>query len=227
MSSLRLDWCSHAAAKYAVEHWHYSRTMPIGPMVKMGVWEGEEFRGSVLFARGNTPTLGGPYGLGITQVCELVRIALRCHDAPVSQLIAIGLRLLRKHCPALRLVVSFADPSQGHHGGIYQAGGWVYTGMSSPDKMYWHNGEWKHSREVRGGAFGRRRKIIDGGRSLQTRTAPGKHRYLYPFDAEMKARIAPLAKPYPKRPCARGVDSGTAGFHPAGGGADPTRALAG
>ena len=20
---LKLDWCSHAAAKYAVEHWHY------------------------------------------------------------------------------------------------------------------------------------------------------------------------------------------------------------
>jgi hypothetical protein len=23
---LKLDWCSHAAAKYAVEHWHYSGT---------------------------------------------------------------------------------------------------------------------------------------------------------------------------------------------------------
>ena len=29
---------------------------------------------------------------------------------------------------------------------------------------------------------------------------PGKHRYLMPLDDEMRAKIAPLAKPYPKRP---------------------------
>ena len=23
--TLKLDWCSHEAAKYAVEHWHYSK----------------------------------------------------------------------------------------------------------------------------------------------------------------------------------------------------------
>jgi hypothetical protein len=28
---------------------------------------------------------------------------------------------------------------------------------------------------------------------------PGKHRYLMPLDADMRARIMPLAKPYPKR----------------------------
>jgi hypothetical protein len=28
---------------------------------------------------------------------------------------------------------------------------------------------------------------------------PGKHRYLMPLDDDMRARILPLAKPYPKR----------------------------
>jgi len=28
----------------------------------------------------------------------------------------------------------------------------------------------------------------------------GKHRYLMPLDDEMKKRILPLSKPYPKRP---------------------------
>ena len=28
---------------------------------------------------------------------------------------------------------------------------------------------------------------------------PGKYRYLMPLDKEMSAKIAPLAKPYPKR----------------------------
>jgi len=48
---LRLDWCSHAAAKYAVEHWHYSKTMPVSKRVNIGVWEGEKFIGR-LFLRG-------------------------------------------------------------------------------------------------------------------------------------------------------------------------------
>ncbi len=34
----------------------------------------------------------------------------------------------------------------------------------------------------------------------KTRTRPGKHRYLMPLDPEMRAKILPLAQPYPKRP---------------------------
>ena len=74
---LVVDWCSHAAAKYAVEHWHYSRRTPIGKLVRLGVWEDSLFVGAIVFSRGNTPTLGARFGLSQTQVCELVRVALR------------------------------------------------------------------------------------------------------------------------------------------------------
>jgi len=36
---------------------------------------------------------------------------------------------------------------------------------------------------------------------------PGKHKYLMPLDAEMRAKIAPLAKPYPKRERSIGIDA--------------------
>ena len=42
---LRLDWCSYEAAKYAVEHWHYSKRMPKSKLAKIGVWEDGEFIG--------------------------------------------------------------------------------------------------------------------------------------------------------------------------------------
>ena len=42
-STLKLGWCSYAAAKYAVEHWHYSKVMPSGKAVYIGVWEEAEF----------------------------------------------------------------------------------------------------------------------------------------------------------------------------------------
>lgn len=195
---LRVDWCSYQAAEYAVMHWHYSKRMPMPPLLKIGVWEGECFIGAVLFARGNTPTLGKPYGLKTTEVCELVRIALTHHDAPVSQIAAQSVRLLREQNPGLRLIVSFADPDKGHNGAIYQAMNWTYTGMSAPDKAYYYQGRWQHSREIRGGAFGSQRKLRDYSR-LQTRTVNGKHRYLYPLDRAMRKQIEPLRKPYPKR----------------------------
>jgi len=38
------------------------------------------------------------------------------------------LRKLKKHAKGLKLVVSYADFNQGHHGGIYQATNWIYVG---------------------------------------------------------------------------------------------------
>ena len=79
MTELVVDWCSYEAAKYAVMHWHYSKTMPTHPIIKIGVWEDGEFVGCVLFSRGANNNLGRPYGLKITEVCELTRVALSQH----------------------------------------------------------------------------------------------------------------------------------------------------
>ena len=196
---LKLDWCSHEAAKYAVEHWHYSKRMPVGPMVKVGVWENEKFIGCVLFARGANNALGCAYNLSLTEVCELVRIALTIHETPVSRIIAIAQRFLIHHCPGLRLVVSYADSEQGHHGGVYQASNWVYVGRSSGSREFFHEGRWKHNREVTAGAFGGKPKHSGKGKGLPCRLTQGKHKYLMPLDDAMRGQIAPLAKPYPKK----------------------------
>jgi hypothetical protein len=45
---LKLDWCSHEAAKYACEHWHYSKCVPKQKTVKIGVWENSVFIGCVI-----------------------------------------------------------------------------------------------------------------------------------------------------------------------------------
>jgi hypothetical protein len=145
-------------------------------------------------------------------------VALRGHIASVSRILSVALRMLRKQSPGLRLLISMADPAQGHHGGIYQAGGWVYSGQTKPDVQYFSNGQWVHHRTAtsRGSAVG-----------LPSRPLPPKHRYLYPLDDAMRAQIAPLAKPYPKRPRAGSLDSEAAVFHADQGGATPTPALHG
>ena len=198
-AELKLDWCDYKAAKYAVEHWHYSKRMPVGKCVKIGVWENNVFIGCIIYAQGNTPTLGKAYGLEMTECCELVRVALNKHESTyVTRIIAISIKFLKRACPNLKLIVSFADPSEGHHGGIYQGGNWLFCGDSSPSWQWFHDGRWKHNREMTSGAFGQASKVKDY-KMLPKRETLGKHRYLYPLTQEMRDKIEPLRKPYPKR----------------------------
>ena len=199
-ADLRIDWATHEAAKYACVNWHYSGCLPAGKLVKVGAWESGKFIGVVLFGRGATPNLGRPYNLGQDECVELVRIALTNHENAVSRIAALAMKFLHKANPKLRLIVSFADQSQGHHGGIYQAGNWVYNGQGDPAKFYMIRGKLTHPRSI--GAKGLVQNI-HGARKIDPNATvvdvPGKHRYLMPLDADMRARIMPLAKPYPKR----------------------------
>lgn len=201
MSSLRIDWASHQAAKYAVEHWHYSKSLPCADKVMVGVWENGKFIGCVIFSRGATPNLGAPFNLTQFECSELTRVALSAHKAPVSKILSIAIKWFKRQCPGIRLIVSFADPSEGHYGGIYQACNWVFSGQSSPATFYNIRGKKTHPRSI--GSKGRP-NTLDGARAIDPKATkietPGKYRYLMPLDDEMRRQIAPLAKPYPKRP---------------------------
>lgn len=190
---LKLDWCSHEAAKYAVEKWHYSGTMPAGKTVKIGVWENERFIGAVIFSRGANNHIGSPYGLSQTEACELTRVALTRHEAPVSRVVSIAMKMLRKSSRGIRMIISYADPEYNHVGGIYQALGWVYEGVNegSHVEILCPDGVWRHMRSASS-----KYTSIDG---FASRHVARKHKYLYPLDDAMRAQIAPLAKPYPKR----------------------------
>jgi hypothetical protein len=215
---LKIDWATHDAARYACEHWHYSRCLPPSKTAKFGVWENGKFVGAVVYGVGATSSLVKQYGLQMQEGCELIRIAMCHHQTPVSKIVAISLRILKKTFPGLRLVVSFADPEQGHHGGIYQAGGWIFNGNSQSSDEYIYLGKrWQ------GRAFRHKYKGMEKHPSVQIVRGSSKHRYLMPLDSEMRKKILPLARPYPKRAGSDTKD--TPGFHPGEGGSTPTPAL--
>jgi hypothetical protein len=220
---LKLDWCDSKAAKFACQHWHYSRTVPTGKPVRIGVWENGQFIGVVFFGSGASAALGTPYGLNTFQVCELVRVALNKHITPVSRILSIAIKKLKTAMPGLRLIVSFADPYNGHHGGIYQAGNWIYSGDSSPSYMWkLPDGSMAHDRRFSGSGWNAPQTPPIGSVKMKV---PGKHRYLMPLDKDMAKQIEPLRKPYPKKPCAV---SETVTHHPIQdeeGGSIPTTAL--
>lgn len=213
---LKIDWATHESAKYACENWHYSKCLPSGSLVKIGVWENKKFIGVIIFSRGATPNLLKPYNLEQTEGCELTRIALNKHKTSVSRILSIALLFFKKRNPKTKLIVSFADPSEKHHGGIYQATNWIYTGKSENAKFGILNGKEIHPRTISTFNFQKKQQ-------LKWIIKQGKHRYLMPLTIDMRNKILHLSKPYPKR--ASSVESGTSEFHSERGGESPTDAL--
>ena len=201
-SILKLDWASYGASRYAVEHWHYSESMPAGKMVKIGVWENCKYIGCILYGRGATPEIGKPFNLDQTEICELTRIALTTHINPVSRMISISLKMLKKLCPGIKLIVSYSDTAQGHHGGIYQAGGWIYVG-SIKKHAYIVCGKVYHPKTLYGkyGIGGQsvpwlKKHVDPNAKMVRTKI---KHKYLMPLNNYILKSLKDLSLPYPKR----------------------------
>jgi len=221
-ADLHIDWATHKAARHACENWHYSGCMPAGKLVKVGAWEDGKFIGVVLFGRGANNRMASAYGLNQDQAGELTRVALTRHVSQVSRIIKLALCFLKSHGGGLRLIVSYADPKQGHHGGIYQAGNWTYSGRSQAQKQLIINGVFTHKRSAHakyGTASPDKIKEKSGAR-VEWAPLEWKHIYLMPLDKAMKDQVQSLSKPYPKR-----VTKANSEYHSESGGAVPTGTL--
>lgn len=215
--------CDVKAARFAVEHWHYSQSLPAGKLVKYGVWENERFIGCIVYSRGASDALGRPFGLDFTTCCELTRIALADHERPVTSYMAESVTMLTDNNPGLRAIVSFADPDRGHIGRIYQAANWIYTGTTQPGQSVRFEGKWIHDRNLRQSGFGTvsrgSRLTSEQKRALPRRVTPGKHRYVLPLDKQLRRRVLKLAQPYP--PAVEGSTVIRSSHQTRGGGATP------
>lgn len=215
---LRVDWCSYQAAKYAVEHWHYSRTMPSGKIAKFGVWENGQYIGCVLFSLGTNKAINDNYRLSGMQACELTRVALKKHETPVSSIVSICVKMLKSQSLGLRLIVSYADPLHGHNGAIYQAMNWLYAGNENRDSR---NRSYRNAKSNRVITWRSMAALlvrspfscnVEGAVKLgwEPLELINKHKYLYPLDRAMRKQIEPLRKPYPKREtCGPSVEGDT------------------
>ena len=197
---LRMKWASHKDAAYACRHWHYSGSVPVGKAVRVGAWEDGKFIGAIVFSRGAIHNIGRPYGLTQAEAVELTRVALCAHKAPVSRMLRIAIKMLKAINPGLRLLVSYADEKEGHHGGIYQATNWIYTGAVHDAWLCIH-GSMVHPRTAFSRYGSRGLAHIRATVDPEAMRAPAgvKHKYLFPLDSAMREKIQPLALVYPKR----------------------------
>ena len=197
MKKLRLDWCKYHAVKYACLHWHYSKVVPAGKLVKVGVWEDEKYVGCILFGRGANHNIGKPYGLKQTECCELVRIALCIHEHPVTKMVSLAIKFLRRVSPNTKMIISYADIGEGHLGIIYQAGNWYYVGKTKGGtaQLLFSDGKTMHKRTAMS-KFGTCNAEKIGAVWTGEKV---KHKYIYVIDDMLRHKIELLKQSYPKR----------------------------
>jgi len=104
------------------------------------------------------------------KVIELNRFIINHNQKNIASFfISKCLKLL----PSDLIIVSYADTSKNHHGYIYQATNWIYTGLTAKrTERYDINNSNKHSKSVTV------KKGINY-KELAVRERPQKHRYIY------------------------------------------------
>lgn len=116
-----------------------------------------------------------------------------------SRVIGIVMRSLKRHTN-VRFVLSYADPARGHLGTIYQACGWLYTGLSEAMSLYdLGDGVAHHSRSL-AHCFGTHsiRHFVDHGVKVRLIPQSPKHRYIRFLDDSWRCRLRVPVLPYPK-----------------------------
>jgi hypothetical protein len=105
-----------------------------------------------------------------------------------SFLVSKAIRFL----PKPKILVSYADTAKSHHGYIYQATNWLYTGLSADRGFDWGKNDGKHSRHA-----------IVGGEGYEKVARSRKHRYVYfvgdrGWCLKMRRLLNYKIAPYPK-----------------------------
>jgi hypothetical protein len=128
-----------AQANELVKRVHYSGNVLNNSQLHIGVFYDGRLEGAMQFG----PSLDKRKIQGLVsdtawhEFIELNRMALSeaLPRNSESRAIAIAMRLLKKHAPQIKWVISFADGAQCGDGAIYRASGFVLTGIKKNNQI--------------------------------------------------------------------------------------------
>lgn len=186
---LNIKVSSLKEVKSFVEKNHYSHSVNgVKITYCFSVNYNEMLVGAVIFGQLST-TAWKKFSNKEEHVLELRRLVLIDDAGKNSESRVIGhcLKWLKKNCPQIHVVVSYADPNYGHEGVIYKASNFKYIGLSGKDHGFYdpETGKTYHSRALRTKYKGDykpfvkklRQKLANG--ELRKVNLQGKHCYVY------------------------------------------------
>lgn len=90
-------------------------------------------------------------------------------------------------------LVSYADPNQKHHGGVYRAASWLYHGRSEECRGWIKNGQWVARRKFHSDHDFLRKPQIEALGYVQ-HNLPGKERFVKPLSRHAKRHVVGVAR---------------------------------
>jgi hypothetical protein len=190
-----------AIARRLLEREHYLHSYPGGTKLAFGAFLGQRLMGALTLGVGPINANLLLDGASPDDCLTLTRLWLS-DELPKngeSRFLGVSLRALKKHTD-LKFLLAYADPSQGHVGTIYQATGWLYTGLSQATPLYdIGDGRQHHSRSL-GHVFGSHGLAHLRRQGVQVRLVPqrAKHRYIYLLHPSWRSRVRAPVLPYPQ-----------------------------
>ena len=129
---------------------HYAKRIP-SIMFSFGLYKNKKLMGICVLGM---PPCQMNYGSGIFEnykvdTYELTRLVI--NDNHESNLLSFFVSKVIKQMPKPCCLVSFADPNNFHHGYIYQATNWIYTGLTQKggkDKQWILNNREYHAKTI-------------------------------------------------------------------------------
>jgi len=185
------EWCLYK---------HYARKVPGIIYYTFGCYIGKVLIGVAVFGLSGNRNLNE---LGGIKVIELQRLVL--NDDKDTNTTSFFVSQCFKQIPHKGLIVSFADANQNHHGFIYQATNWLYTGLSGEQVVYYDGKQEMHSKTFYG-IYGTNSKAYAERMGFSLIKKEPKHRYFYITGnrAERKRFRKELLKHYEIKPYPKG-----------------------
>ena len=123
---------TYQEANSFVKRWHYTGCMPHGLNVCYGLFLDGALYAVIVYGNGGNPYLAK--FIGKNSVMELTRM---CRVEPaqkyyLSRFIRQTMKMLSQELD-FEAIVAYADPDQGHSGGVYKATGFVMHGKTQPE----------------------------------------------------------------------------------------------
>ncbi len=190
-SSETYDWLLHK---------HYAKRIP-SISYAFGLYKDRHLLGVCTFGMPPSPSVPvGVCGKKFKKIVfELNRLCVNenLEKNVLSYFVSSALKFFKKP----KILVSYADTSQNHHGYIYQATNWLYTGLTVKAIEWKEKGKNTHCR----GLFHKNttQEMWDNPDKFERVRRPQKHRYIYFIGNKtqkknMLKNLKYEIKPYPK-----------------------------
>jgi hypothetical protein len=191
-------------AEEKIRNWHYARTIPSGRSHWIGFGTA-----IIVFSQPANYRAAGHFMPGTADPAVLELTRLWAPDGHPRNLLTMAISravgLLKQAVPDIDLVVAYADPAAGHHGGIYKAASWISAGRSEEPRAWRRadgTGPIVPRRAFHVGPRHLNKPAIEALGYVQLRLA-GKHRFVRPLSRRAKRLWATPPPASPRSAAAR------------------------